>query len=115
MLGIFMAMRYWPFSTAAAVSERPARFAGGHDDLGINDVDDAHGGVAQGDGNADEQDLLNDLPAGGGNVQRFLPVPVGDEIGAQEQHGYRCARRDTHDGPRRAELSGFADVEHVPR
>ena len=40
---------------------------------------------------------------------------MGDEIGAQEQHGYRCARRDTHDGPRRAELSGFADVEHIPR
>ena len=26
MLGIFMAMRYWPFSTAAAVSERPSPF-----------------------------------------------------------------------------------------
>ena len=85
-----------------------------HDDLGINDVDDAHGGVAQGDGNADEQDLLNDLPAGGGNVRRFLPVPVGDEIGAQEQHGYRCARRDAYDSSCRAELSGLTDVEHIP-
>ncbi len=54
-------------------------------------------------------------PLEDGNVQRFLPVPVGDEIGAQKQHGDRCARRDAHDGPRRAELSGIADVEHVPR
>ena len=40
---------------------------------------------------------------------------MGDEIGAQEQHGYRCARRDAHNGPGSAEFGGFADVQNVPR
>ena len=39
---------------------------------------------------------------------------MGGKVAAQEQHGHRCARRDAHDGPRRAELRGLADVQHVP-
>ena len=75
MLGIFMAMRYWPFSTAAAVlGKAQTVLQPAHDDLGVDDVDDAHGGVAQGDGHADEQDLPDNLPAGGG---RRPEIPSG--------------------------------------
>ena len=85
-----------------------------HDDLGVDDVDDAHGGVAQRDGDADEQDLLDDLAAGGGNVQRLLPVLMGSQIGKEEQHGDGRACCDADNGPGGAQLGSQADVQHIP-
>ena len=81
-----------------------------HDDLGVDDVDDAHGGVAQRDGDADEQDLLDDLAAGGGNVQRLFPVLMGSQIGKEEQHGDGRACCDADNGPGGAQLGSQADV-----
>ena len=62
MLGISMAMLYWPFRAAADSSDsRQGVLQLAHDDLGVDDVQDAHCGVAEGDGDANGQDLPDQM------------------------------------------------------
>lgn len=44
-----------------------------HDDLGVDDVQDAHCGVAEGDGDANGQDLPDQMAAAGGDIQGLCP------------------------------------------
>ena len=123
-MGISMAMLYWPFRAAADSSDsssniRFSRKTGvlqlAHDDLGVDDVQDAHCGVAEGDGDANGQDLPDQMAAAGGDIQGLCPIPVLRQISHQKQHGDRRARRDAQDGRGGAHLQAHADAQYIPR
>ena len=86
-----------------------------HDDLGVDDVQDAHCGVAEGDGDANGQDLPDQMAAAGGDIQGLCPIPVLRQISHQKQHGDRRARRDAQDGRGGAHLQAHADAQYIPR
>ena len=70
-----------------------------HDNLCVDEVDDAQGGVPQGNGDADGQHLPQNRPAGGGGVQGLGAVPVGQEVRDQKEDGQDGARGDAEDCP----------------
>ena len=84
------------------------------DDLAVDEGNDAHGGVAQGDGDADGQHLLHQRPGALRHIQGFRAVPVGEQIEDQEEHGQHGAHGDAQNGTGGADLHAVAQPQEIP-
>ena len=84
------------------------------DDLAVDEGDDAHGRVAEGDGDADGQHLFHQRPGALRHVQGFRAVPVGEQVEDQEEHGQHGAHGDAQNGAGGADLHTVAQPQEIP-
>lgn len=108
---------YCPYSTAGAAEElafdgvQPAQ-----DDLRVQQGDDAHGGVAQGNGNADGQNPLHQRSPGGRRIVGGGVVPVAEQIETHEAQGDDLADRNAQNRARSAIIHAhFQGSYHIKR
>ena len=86
-----------------------------HDDPLVQQVEKAHPRLADGDGDAQPQQPLEDRPTALGLVGAPEDGgPVAAVVPDHVEHGQHRASADAHDGARRADLQVLADIDQVP-